>query len=85
MTTAVMSKHRIKKNGRLWVKPRELDVEDFLIAQEAEPLSISEDKLEIDSNRLEIGRVYTFDFLDEKMVLWKSEDNTIDVYQIVEE
>lgn len=86
MTTAVLSKHNIIKinRPRAGSRPRELEVEDFNI-EELQPVRVNGDRLEVDSNQLEIGIVYPFIFLDTKMVLWKSEDNSVDIYQIVEE
>jgi hypothetical protein len=51
----------------------------------AEPVTVEEDKLEIDSAALDIDKVYRFEYLDVKMVLWKSDDGTVDIYQVVED
>jgi len=85
MTTALLTKENIKKQARLRLRSRELEVEDFNIGEEVQPVTVDGDRLEVDSGRLEIGQVYPFSFLDTKMVLWKSEDNTVDIYQVVEE
>lgn len=85
MTTTLLSKHSIRKQARLGFRPRELEVEDFDVREEVLPVRVDRGRLEIDSSQLEIGRVYPFSFLDAKMVLWKSEDATVDIYQVVEE
>ncbi|MCJ7631391.1 hypothetical protein MUP77_03170 [Candidatus Bathyarchaeota archaeon] len=48
-------------------------------------VTVKGDSLEIDSTRLEVERVYPFDYLGVKLVLWKLSDNTIDIFQLIEE
>ncbi len=85
MTTALLSKHNTRKQVRLRFRLRELEIEDFDMGEEVQPVRVDGGRLKVDSSQLEIGRVYPFSFLDAKMVLWKSNDNTVDIYQIVEE
>ena len=49
------------------------------------PISVDGGSLDINSSFLDIARVYPFDYLDSKMVLWKQPDGAIDLYEIVEE
>jgi len=42
------------------------------------------DRLEINSKLLDIGRVYTLQYLGSQMVLWKSPNGDIDLYEIIE-
>lgn len=49
------------------------------------PVVVEGDRLDIDSEKLEVNRVYEFEYLDVNMVLWKSPDSTIGIYQVVEE
>ena len=63
----------------------EAEIEDIEIIKPHGPLIVSGDRLEIDSVQLEIERVYAFDYLGVKMVLWKLRDNSIDLFQIIEE
>ena len=49
------------------------------------PIAVKDNKLEIDSARLETDKVYRFEYLDTKMVLWKLPDGSIDLFQIIEE
>ncbi len=62
-----------------------IDVEDIPVTRVTYPINVDGDKLEIDSAELETERVYSFDYLGVKMVLWKLPDNTIDLFQIIEE
>jgi len=48
------------------------------------PVVVEGDRLDIDSGKLEVNRVYEFEYLDVNMVLWKSPDSTIGIYQVVE-
>ena len=49
------------------------------------PVVVEGDRLDVDSRKLEVNRVYEFEYLDVNMVLWKSPDSTIGIYQVVEE
>lgn len=61
-----------------------INVEDIPVGRVTHPVIVDGDKLEIDSAQLETERVYIFDYLGVKMVLWKLPDNTIDLFQIIE-
>ena len=61
-----------------------VEVEDIPAIRITHPVIVDGDKLEIDSAQLEIERVYSFDYLGVKMVLWKLPDNTIDLFQVIE-
>ena len=61
------------------------EVEDIFTVTPLYPVTVEGDRLEIDSAQLEIERVYSFNYLGVKMVLWKSPDGTIDLFQIIEE
>jgi len=63
----------------------EAETEDSMTIEPRRPVSVNGDKLEIDSAQLETERVYSFDYLGVRMVLWKLPDNTIDLFQIIEE
>lgn len=54
------------------------------LATSASPVTVDDDKLEIDSNLLEVRKVYTFEFLDSQMVLWKQPNGDIDLYELIE-
>lgn len=61
-----------------------VEVEDIPATRVTHPVSVDGDRLEIDSARLETERVYSFDYLGVRMVLWKLPDNTIDLFQVIE-
>ena len=63
----------------------EAEFEDIEVIKPRGPVIVNGEKLEIDSAHLETERVYTFDYLGVKMVLWKLPDSTIDLFQIIEE
>jgi hypothetical protein len=63
----------------------EAETEDFITIEPRRPVIVNGDKLEIDSAQLETERVYSFNYLGVKMVLWKLPDGTIDLFQVVEE
>jgi hypothetical protein len=54
------------------------------LATSASPVTVDDDGFEIDSNLLEVGKVYTFEFLDSQMVLWKQPNGDIDLYELIE-
>lgn len=62
----------------------EAEIEDIEVIEPRSPVIVDGDKLEIESAQLEPERVYSFDYLGVKMVLWKSPDDTIDLFQIIE-
>lgn len=49
------------------------------------PIVVDGDKLEINSALLDVGRVYSFEYLGTQMVLWKLPNGAIDLYEVVEE
>lgn len=57
------------------------EINDIIIKH---PITVENSKLLIDSNHLDIGRIYRFEYLDSQMVLWKNADNSVDMYEIVE-
>jgi hypothetical protein len=62
------------------------EIKDYVVATWFRPpVTVERDRLEVDSTQLEVERVYPFDYLGAKMVLWKLPDNTIDIFQIIEE
>lgn len=62
------------------------DIKDYVVATLFRPaVTVEGDRLEIDSTQLEVERVYPFGYLGTKMVLWKLPDNTIDIFQVIEE
>lgn len=83
MTIILLEKHNYRKVKGFGGTPSEVEDFVFELMETAQPVRVSEDKLEIDSNRLEIGQVYHFQYLDTDMVLWKSKDNTVDIFQVV--
>lgn len=48
------------------------------------PIKVSGDELEINSSLLDIGRVYTFEYLGSQMAVWKLPSGAVDLYEIVE-
>ncbi len=72
----------IQQRASRWAEAEE--VEDISLIDITYPINVDGDKLEIDSAQLETERVYRFDYLGAKMVLWKSLDGTIDLFQIIE-
>jgi len=85
MTTALLRRPNIRSREGITGRPKQLEVEDFDIIETVQPVSVDRDRLMVDSRQLDTGRVYQFSYLDSNMVLWKSPDNTVDIYQIVEE
>lgn len=57
------------------------EINDIIIRH---PITVEKGKLQIDSNNLEIGMIYRFEYLDSQMVLWKNADSSVDLYEIVE-
>lgn len=49
------------------------------------PVRVENDKLEVDSALLDMGRVYSFEYLGSQMVLWKLPNGAVDLFEIVEE
>lgn len=49
------------------------------------PIVVNRDTLEIDSASLDIGKVYSFEYLGGQMVLWKLPSGAVDLFEIVEE
>ena len=84
MTTTLLLRQTIKRYTNPRPRPKEFEVEDFDIEQ-VQPIRVYGDKLEIASSLMKIGRVYPLNYLGTKMVLWKSEDSTVDIFQIIEE
>ena len=68
-----------------YTKWAEVEIEDIVAIKPRRPVVVEGDKLEVDSAQLEAERVYSFNYLGVKMVLWKSPDNTIDLFQVIEE
>jgi hypothetical protein len=62
-------------------KVAEVTPKEYL-AVSASPITVDGDRFEIDSNLLEVGKVYPFEFLGSQMVLWKLSDGAIDLYEI---
>jgi len=88
MTTNLKCRQNIpitKRATRTRSGPSEWEVEDLETIWGTQPVCVDGDRLEIYSNRLETGRVYPFSYLDSKMVLWKAEDGSVDIYQVIAE
>ena len=85
MSSTLLDKVSTLKQPRTKICPSQLEVDELITEAEQPPVVVDGDRLEVDSSRLECGRVYSFDYLDSEMVLWKSEDGSVDIYQIVEE
>ena len=49
------------------------------------PIVVDGDRLEIESELLDVGRVHEFEYLGTKMVLWKLPSGAIDLFEIIEE
>ena len=49
------------------------------------PIVVDGDKLEIESTLLDVGRIYEFEYLGTRMVLWKLASGAIDLFEIIEE
>lgn len=49
------------------------------------PIKVNGNELEIDSESMDIGRIYQFEYLDSQMVAWKATDGAIDLFEIIEE
>ena len=80
----------LEREQALWEKTgmesAEANIREYVATELFSPVvTVKGDSLEIDSTRLEVERVYPFDYLGAKMVLWKSPDNTIDIFQLIEE
>ncbi len=60
----------------------ELDEINDIIARY--PITVERNRFQIDSNHLEIGKIYRFEYLESQMVLWKNVDGSVDLYEIVE-
>lgn len=80
MSSILLERRIPRKRGSVHV-----DVEDIPAITVTHPVTVDGDRLEIDSAQLETERVYSFDYLGVKMVLWKLPDNTIDLFQVIEE
>ena len=82
-TTLTLERARTREMGEdiEWV---EAEIGDIASAMPPSPVTVKADLLEIESALLEVGKVYNFDYLDAKMVLWKLPDGTVELYQVVE-
>jgi hypothetical protein len=49
------------------------------------PIFVDGEKLEIESSILDVGRVYEFEYLGTKMVLWKLRNGAVDLFELIEE
>lgn len=84
MSSIVLERTKLSRQKRE-VRWTEAEIEDIEVIEPRAPVIVDGDKLEIDSAQLEIERVYMFDYLGVKMVLWKLPDNTIDLFQVIKE
>ena len=80
----------LDRKPEVWTKSHveleEKNITDYIVTEMFEPeVIVKGNELEIDSTRLEVERVYHFEYLGVKMVLWKLPDETIDIFQILEE
>ena len=84
MSSRVLERTALSRKQREagWI---EAEIEDIEVIQPRSPVIVDGDKLEIDSAQLEPERVYSFNYLGARMVLWKLPDNTIDLFQIIEQ
>lgn len=88
-TAAVMEKER-RTPVTVWgeeVSEYEMTVKvgDEELRLPRSPISVDGDNLEIESGLLDVGRVYEFEYLGTKMVLWKLPSGAIDLFEIIEE
>lgn len=81
MSSRVLERTTLSRQQR---EVRWIEAEDIEVIKPCDPVIVDGDRLEVDSAQLEIERVYVFDYLGVKMVLWKLPDNTIDLFQIIE-
>jgi hypothetical protein len=49
------------------------------------PVVVDGDKLEINSALLDVGSVFSFEYLGAQMVLWKLPSGAVDLFEVVEE
>lgn len=77
----------LERREKTGVREREEVLEstevDSILGAIVAPVVVEGDRLDIDSGKLEVNRVYEFEYLDVNMVLWKSPDSTIGIYQVV--
>ncbi len=84
MSETMLLERRRKTGVRemeMW-EPTEVD---SILGGSVSPIVVEGDRLDIDSRKLETNKVYEFEYLDVNMVLWKSPDSTIGIYQVIEE
>jgi hypothetical protein len=72
------------KNKKIFPKYAPRIKHELAKARKRVPIKIEGDRLDIDSARLETDRVYRFEYLGAKMVLWKSPDGSVDIYQVID-
>jgi len=65
-----------------YVMTTEIEVGDTIPSS---PIVVDGGKLKIESALLDIGRVYSFEYLGAQMVLWKLPNGAIDLFEIIEE
>ncbi len=58
---------------------------DSILSTSVKPITVEGDHLDINSGQLEVEKIYNFTYLDANMVLWKSSNNDINIYQIINE
>ena len=84
-TTRLLERKQVSRE-ETGLKSAKDDIKEYMFTTLFRPaVTVEGDSLEIDSTKLEVERVYPFDYLGTKMVLWKLPDNTIDIFQIIEE
>ena len=83
-------KEREERLGTVWGK--EVSEYDMVVKIGDEelpvlrsPIVVDGNKLEIDSGLLDVGRIYEFEYLGTRMVLWKLASGAIDLFEIIEE
>ena len=86
MSTVKLLERKQASRVETGLESAKANIKDYVVATFFRPaVTVEGDSLEIDSTQLEVERVYPFDYLGTKMVLWKLPDNTIDIFQIIEE
>ena len=86
MSTQKLLERKQTSWAKTGMESAEANIRDYVAVELfRSAVTVRGDKLEIDSTQLEVERVYPFYYLGTKMVLWQSPDNTIDIFQVIEE
>jgi len=66
----------------MWFEGRKVLIDAELLGY---PIDVQGDKLVVDSAMLELEKVYEFNYLDAHMILWRTANNAIEMFQVIEE